>query len=430
MGSPDASPPSVLWSAMTPADATPRDDLCAVSAEGFRIHYADGSHRLDGTSGLWNVPLGYGNVAIADAVSDAMRTMSYLGTYQTEHVLARRAADALLQVAGAADYERVVFATSGGSANDMVLKIVRQYHMLLGDSSRDGIVALDGCWHGLTFGAFALTSDRLGQPMYRVDRRLVVHVAPNDNEALDRVLDEHATRIAALVVEPVLGTGAVALQRAYVDRLLAARRKHGVLLVADEVATGFARTGPYFASQDWPEAPDILIISKALTNGTCAAAAVVVGHRVASLFRRFGATLAHGETQAGTAVTCAAILATIEEMERLDVVARSSLLAVTLDAALEDFVKAEPLAAELTGVGCMRSVRLRHDDGSTLDGHDVNEVIECIRSAGANVHSAPSGIAVLPALLYSAADVAELLDAVRSGFAAYRASRGGSEAVR
>lgn len=409
-----------LWPGMTPANAPRRDDLCAVGAKGVRIRYADGSERLDGTSGLWNVPLGYGNEAVRAAASEALRDASYLGTYQVENLFAREAAEALRTVAGPEAFARVAFATSGGSANDMVLKLVRQYHVLRNDEARNGIVALEGCWHGLTFGAFGLTSDSLGQRMYGIDRRLVLHTPPNDGAALARLLNEHGPRIGALVVEPVLGTGAIALDDSYIANLLEARRDHGVLIVADEVATGFGRTGRYFASQAWPEPPDVLITSKGLTNGTCAASAVLVSLKIASIFESAGATLAHGETQAGTSVTCAAILATISEMDRLDVPARALGLGEQLDRKLAVIVDEEPLVVRSTGNGCMRSIRLRHPDGSALDQRDVDSVMKHIRAAGANVHSAPSGIAILPALVYTANEVEELFDAIREGLRRYR----------
>lgn len=420
--SPGDRTPGALWASMLPGPDQGRDDLCSVGASGVRVRFADGSERLDGTSGLWNVNLGYGNEAIARAAADAFRNASYLGVYEVENGYARRAAEALLDVAGRDRYARTMFSTSGGAANDLVLKLARQYHVLRGDARRNGVVALEGCWHGLTFGAFALTSDQLGQRMYGVDRRLVLHVAPNAAEPVEQLLAEHGDRIGAVVVEPVLGTGAVPLAPGYVATLLQLRRQHGFLLVADEVATGFGRTGTYFASATWPEPPDVLITSKGLTNGTCAAAAVLVSAEVAEAFRAAGALLAHGETQAGTAVTCAVILATIAEMDRLDAVARSVRLSGRLDAAIAKLLAGEPTVTGATGIGCMRSIRLRGADGGELPAAAVPALIGAIRAAGALVHAAPSGIELLPALVYSDAELAELFDCIRAGLAAYARS--------
>lgn len=281
------------------------------------------------------------------------------------------------------------------------------------------MVALEGCWHGLTFGAFALTSDKLGQQMYGVDRRMVAHVPPNDPEALAALLAEHGPVVAAIVVEPVLGTGAIPLDDAYVAALLRARREHGLLLVADEVATGFGRTGQYFATEAWPEPPDVLITSKGLTNGTSAAAAVLVSHAVADAFTGANAVLAHGETQAGTPVTSAAILATIAEMRRLDGVGLAAALSDRLDAELAKLAAEEEMVVATTGLGCFRSLRLRAPDGRPLPDGSVPGVVAAIRAAGAIVHAAPDGIQLLPAFVYTDADLAELMHRVRSGLQAY-----------
>jgi adenosylmethionine-8-amino-7-oxononanoate aminotransferase len=411
--------PGPLWPSMLPVSLQNRDDLCTTAAKGVRVRFADGRELLCGTSGLWNVNLGYGNAAIARAAADALCDASYLGVYQCENAYARRAAAALTELCGPDHYARVMFSTSGGAANDLVMKLVRHYHVLRGDKRRNGIVAMRGCWHGLTYGAFALTSDSLGQRMYGVDRRLVLHVTPNDPGNLSQLLEAHGDRIGAIVVEPVLGTGALPLDDGYVAELIRQRSQHGFLLVADEVATGFGRTGSYFASELWPERPDILITSKGLTNGASAAAAVLVSHQVAEPFGAEGVVLAHGETQAGTPVTCATILATMGEMRRLDAVARGERLGRLLGERLAEMVTDEPLVSATTGAGCFRSLRLSTPDGGPLPASEVGAVITAIREAGALVHAAPDGIQLLPALVYSDAELDELLECVHTGLAAY-----------
>ncbi len=348
-----------------------------------------------------------------------LRTASYLGVYQYENVYAREAAQKLAEVAGADSFGRVMFSTSGGAANDLAIKIVRHYHAVRDERRRNGIVAMNGCWHGLTYGAFALTSDELGQRLYGVDRRLVLHVDPNDPGRIRELMESNGDRIGAVIVEPVLGTGAVPLTDAYVGTLLDLRRQYGFLLIADEVATGFGRTGTYFATHRWPEPPDILISAKGLTNGTSAAAAVVLSRAVAETFDRVGAVIGHGETQAGTAVSCAAMLATIEEMERLDAVSRGAALSLQLDEQLARIAAEEPMVRTVTGRGCFRSIRLLASDGTPLPAEQVRDVVAAIRDAGALVHGAPDGIQLLPALVYTDDELSELFDRVRAGLRNY-----------
>ncbi|MFC7892604.1 daptide-type RiPP biosynthesis aminotransferase [Streptomyces sp. NPDC057381] len=417
-GTRPASAPA-LWPSMLPAHLHGHDGLCAVSARGVRIRFADGRELLCGSSGLWNTNLGYGNPAIAEAAAEALREASYLSVFRYENVYARRAAAALVEVCGADHYQRVLFSTSGGAANDLVMKVARHYHALRGQDRRKAVVGLRGSYHGLTYGGFALTGDNLGQQLYGVDQRLVRHVTPGDLDELRALLDRQGAHIAAVVVEPVLGSGAVPLTEEYVAGLLSLRSEYGFLLVADEVATGFGRTGSFFASHRWPGQPDLLITSKGLTNGTSAAAAVVASHRVADAFTETGSLLSHGETQAGTPVTCATILATIEEMRRLDAVALAQRLSVRLDTGLDRLAAEHPRVSGTTGEGCFRSVRVTAADGSPLPQTEVPALVAAVREAGAVVHPGVNGVQLLPALTYTEAELGELLDCVRAGITAY-----------
>ncbi|MEH0528321.1 aminotransferase class III-fold pyridoxal phosphate-dependent enzyme [Streptomyces stelliscabiei] len=209
------------------------------------------------------------------------------------------------------------------------------------------------------------------------------------------------------------------LTEEYVDELLRLRDEYGFLLVADEVATGFGRTGDFFASQRWSARPDLLVTSKGLTNGTGAAAAVIASHTVADAFDTAGAMLTHGETQAGTPVTCAVILATIAEMRRLDAVALGRALALRLDAELTRLVDEHPWVTGTTGVGCFRSLRLTTPDGEPLPQARVPELVAAIRTAGAIVHPGVHGIQLFPALTYTDADLTELTDRIRAGLALF-----------
>ena len=411
--------PGPLWPLMLPTAEQGIDEMCAVSAQGVRVRFADGREYLAGTSGLWNANLGFGNLAIAEAAAAALRDASYLSVWGYENSYARRAAADLIEVGGAERYARVLFTTSGGSANDMAMKLVRQVQVLRGEPKRRAVLGLRDGYHGLTYGAFALTDAQLGHEMYGVDRRLVGHVPANDVDALATMLERAGDRIAAVFVEPVIGTGAVPLEPEFLATVFALRREHGFLLVADEVSTGFGRIGEaVFASSTWAEAPDVLITAKSLTNGTMAAAALLVSDAVASAFVESDAILAHAETQAGTPVVCAAISATIAEMERLHAVAASAHLGRRLDVLLAQLEDDLDIVTATTGAGCLRAVRLGTVD-EPLPQEEIPAVLAAVRKAGALVHQGPSCIQLLPALIYSDEDLDTLLGRVHDGLAAH-----------
>ncbi len=335
-----------LWPLMVPSVRRGRLDAVAVSAKGVRIRFADGREVLCGSSGLWNCSLGYGNEAIAKTVGDALRHASYLSVWGMEHELAHAAATALVDVTERPEFGRVLFSTSGGAANDMAMKLARQYQTLSGRSERKVILALHGGFHGLTYGAFALSTGQLGQRMYGVDRRSVAQIVANSASDIDRVFGKIGERVAAIFVEPVIGSGAVVLEDDYLRRLFDVRRQHGVILIADEVTTGFGRVGPsVFASSSWEEPPDVIVAAKGMTNGTQAASALIVSTLVSERFIEAGAVLGHAETQAGTPPSCAAILATIAEMRRLDALRRGAALAAQLDRRLSALVGHSPFVS-------------------------------------------------------------------------------------
>ena len=389
---------------------------CATRAHGTRLHFADGTSALCGTSGLWNVNLGYGDAVVADAIAAASREASYLSLFRYGHVYAERAAEALLDVARPHEYRRVLFSTAGGAALDAAIKIARQHARLAGSPERRLVVALRGSYHGMTFGAYGLTGEDLGQAGYGVDQRLVRHVDPADPAELSRLLDLQGGAIASVTLEPVLGSGAHVVSPAVVDAVLRARDEHGFLVVADEVASGFGRTGPVFASHAWPGQPDLLVTSKGLTNGTCAASAVLWAPRVVDAFDRNDAMLLHGETQAGSPQSCAAIEATIAQLHALDALARGDAVSARLDRWLAECA-ALPGVGSARGAGCFRALELCMPDGSPAGPEEVARVVAACRAAGAIVHPGPACIQLIPALTYEEADLDALLDSVACALA-------------
>lgn len=389
-----------VWESLIPPSAYGREDRHAVAAEGVRVRYADGRWALCATSGLWNVNLGYGNRAIADAVHDSLLRSSYLTLFRGGHEPAVRAAEALLGVCGPEHFGRVLFSTSGGAANDVMMKLVRHYQALRGESQRRVVVGLRGSYHGLMYGSFGLTGERLGQDVYGVDQRYVRHVDHRSADELTTLFAREGHRIAAVVLEPVLGSGAHPISAAVLESLPALRDEHGFLLVADEVATGFGRTGAFFASSSWPLRPDVLVTSKGLTNGTCAASALVVSHGVCEVFDSTDSVLVHGETQAGAPSSCAAIVATVEEMGRLNAVERARENTLRLDAVLNRLAR-HPLVSGHRGSGCFRALELAVPGIS-------QQVVASARQHGLIVQPGPDCVQLVPALTYGAEEFGEL----------------------
>lgn len=392
----------------------------AVSAKGTRVTFADGREAFCATSGLWNVPLGYGREEIAEAVARALRDASYLTLFRRSHPLAEAAAERIISFTGM-PFSRVLFATSGGAANDLMMKLSRQYWSLTEGATRRLVVGLKGSYHGLTFGAHALSGDELGQTVYGVDGRDVRHVRFDDGGvALESLFRREGNRIAALVIEPVLGSGAIAVPEEFMAVVQRLREHYGFLLIADEVATGFGRTGVRFASSQWSPTPDILVLSKALTNGACAASVLLVNARISDTFTSFDALLVHGETQAGTPSSCAAILATLDLFEDLDADGLFRSVISALDV-LERRLLQHPRVIGTTGQGAFRALRVAatvpngdapETQPTGVSAEEVVRLVERARQNGAVVHPGPSALQLIPAAVSSGAEIKQLGDII------------------
>ncbi|WP_281450858.1 daptide-type RiPP biosynthesis aminotransferase [Paenarthrobacter nitroguajacolicus] len=391
-----------------------RESHTAVNADGVHVTFEDGQRRLCAKSGLWNANLGFGNKAIAEAVESQLREASYLPMFRTAHRKAIEAAEALLALP-AHPYHRVIFSTSGSAANDAVMKLARQYSALNGQPERKLIVGLKGSYHGLTYGSQALSGDDLGQAVYGIDSRNIRHIGFQDQAAeLKNLMRREGHRVAAVVIEPVLGSGADAVHEDFLAEVLKQRKEHGFLLVADEVATGFGRVSSWFVSDEWAQAPDVVVTSKGLTNGTSACAALLVAQRITDIFDTTESVFVHGETQAGTPSTCAAILATIREMKRLDHLNLTSSVSAGLDSLIRQ-LKQIPGIGDSTGRGCMRGIKLHSENRLALSPNATLAVVKRIHQAGAIVQPGPGRIQLLPALTYTDENFQELRAAITQG---------------
>jgi adenosylmethionine-8-amino-7-oxononanoate aminotransferase len=182
-----------------------------------------------------------------------------------------------------------------------------------------------------------------------------------------------------------------------------------------------------FASEVWTQGPDVLITSKGLTNGACAAAAVLTSHDIARVFVTSGSVFTHGETQAGTPATAAAIIATLSEFERLDALHSGVNVSRQLDSAIHDLMAGNPAVTAHRGRGCFRALEVAGPDGSPLAGADVTSLLGSIRRAGARVYPGPRGIQLVPSLTYSGEEVRELFGSIAAGLAEFAALGGASE---
>ena len=303
---------------------TMRPPLAVARTQGCRIVLADGRELIDGVASWWTACHGYHHPHIRTAVERQLATMPHvmLGGLAHEQALtlARRLA-ALLP----GDLERVFFSESGSVAVEIALKMAVQYWLNRGERGRTRFIAFKGGYHGDTTSAMAGSDQEAGfHDMFRGLLPEHFMVDPPRDEAsageLERVLQRHGGRIAAMIVEPLVqGAGGMLFHdAATLQRIRAAADRYGILLIFDEIFTGFGRTGTMFACEAAGVMPDIVTLSKALTGGTLPLAATVARKHVFDAFWSDDPTkaLMHGPTYAGNALACAAANASLDLFER------------------------------------------------------------------------------------------------------------------
>ncbi len=337
-------------------------------------YYTDIANRqiLDGTAGLWCVPAGHGREEIATAVGKQLLTLDYAPAFQSSHPLAFEAASRLAEYMPA-DLDRIFFTDSGSESADTALKIALAYHRVCGNPLRNKLIGRERGYHGVNFGGISVggiagNRKAFGNGMPGVDHiRHPLDIAKNAftkglpedggvalaNEFEARILTLHdPNTIAALIIEPIQGSAGVLLPpKGYLKRIREICNKHGILLIFDEVITGFGRLGTHFGANYFDVTPDILLCAKGLTNGVVPMGAVAVKREIYDAFMENSAAgaieLPHGYTYSAIPIACAAAIAT------LDIFAKENLEART--AGLSDYF--EQAAHSLKGLPMVRDIR-------------------------------------------------------------------------
>jgi beta-alanine--pyruvate transaminase len=318
-------------------------------ANGMYYWTPDGRQILDGVAGLWCVNAGHGRREITQAVATQLETLDYAPPFQMAHPPAFQLANALVRIAPAG-LDHVFFTNSGSEAVDTALKIALAYHRVRGEAARTRLIGRERAYHGVGFGGISvggITPNRKtwsASLLPGVDhlththdparnafsRGLPAHGAELADE-LERLVALHdASNVAAVIVEPIAGsTGVLLPPRGYLQRLREICSRHDILLIFDEVITGFGRTGSAFAAQEFGVTPDMITLAKGLTNGCVPMGGVLVSKAVYEAFMQGpdGIELFHGYTYSAHPTACAAGLAALDLYEREGLLTRARSLA-------------------------------------------------------------------------------------------------------
>lgn len=395
---------NAFWMPFTANRQFKKNPRMFVGAKDMHYTTSDGRQVLDGTAGLWCCNAGHCRPRITAAIQKQAAELDYAPAFQMGHPLAFELANRVVGIAPKG-IEHVFFTNSGSESVETALKIAIAYHRARGEATRTRLIGRERGYHGVNFGGISvggIVNNRrmFGTLLGGVDHLPHTHL-PGQNahtrgmpehganlaDELERIVALHgAETVAAVIVEPVAGsTGVLIPPKGYLERLRAITAKHGILLIFDEVITGFGRLGAPFAAQYFDVMPDLMTTAKGLTNGVIPMGAVLTTAAVHDAFMQ-GAEhmieLFHGYTYSGNPIASAAGIATLETYKEEGLFQRAAEIAPYWEDALHS-LKGLPAVIDIRNLGLIGAVELdpiageptKRAFGAFLDAYDKNILI-------------------------------------------------------
>jgi beta-alanine--pyruvate transaminase len=398
------------------------------SAKGMYYTSHDGRQILDGAAGLWCVNAGHCRESIVDAIAKQAGEMDYAPPFQMGHPLAFELADRLVGMLPAG-LERVFYVNSGSEAVDTALKMALAYHRARGEPGRSAFVGRQRGYHGVGFGGISVGGIETNRKSFA--EQLLPHVAhlPHTHDlernafsrgqpahgaeladALETMVAERgAETIAAVIVEPVAGsTGVLIPPIGYLERLRAICDAHGILLIFDEVITGFGRLGASFGAERFGVTPDLMTVAKGLTNGAVPMGAVFARRDIYDTVcdaTPAGVEFFHGYTYSGHPLACAAALATLDLYEGEGLFARAASLEQTWANAMHA-LRGSPHVIDVRTIGLVAGIELAPRPGA-IGARGFETFVKCFEH-GLLVRVTGDTIALSPPLIISPEQVGEI----------------------
>jgi putrescine---pyruvate transaminase len=422
---------------------TPPDII--VKGEGSWIWDVDGHRLVDGVGGLWSANLGFGRKEIRDAIVAQLDELAFYNVFRgTTHPRAIELTERLMNVMAPEQAGSVFFSSGGSDAVESALKLARQYWKIRGQGDRTKYIALKQGYHGVHFGGMSVNGNsnfrRAYEPLlpgcFHVDTPWVYRNPYTEDptalgvicaELLEReIVFQGADTVAAFIAEPVQGAGGVIVPPPnYWPLVRKICDKHGVLLIADEVVTGFGRTGQLFGTRLWGVNADIWCLAKGISSGYVPLGATVLNAKVTEAFENGDpalATVAHGYTYSAHPVAAAAAVATLEYLQHVDVVGNAAREGAYFMARLHDIGRRHRLVGDVRGVGLMGCLELVADRATKAafprGAKEVNQVAREAYRRGAMIRTSGANIILSPALTIERSQIDLLCDAIDAALAA------------
>jgi beta-alanine--pyruvate transaminase len=431
-----ATPPNSLeafWMPFTPNRAWKRDPRFVTRAEGMHYITPDGRRVLDAIAGLWCVNAGHCHPRIVDAIRQQAGQLDYASSFGLGHPAAFEYANRLTALAPEG-FNRVFLAGSGSEAVDTALKLALAYHSIRGEGQRVKLIGRQRSYHGVGFGGLSVAGIGAQRKHYgpllpgvshlphthdparnAFSRGRPPHGGQDFADALEGIVaTQDPSTIAAVIVEPVAGsTGVLVPPVGYLERLRGICDRHGLLLVFDEVVTGFGRLGAPFGSQALGVIPDLICIAKGMTNGAVPMGGVLVNDRVAAglMAQPEGvAEFMHGYTYSGHPLAAAAALAALDVYQEEGLFTRAAAIAPVWEEAVHG-LRDLPGVTDIRNIGLLAGIEFAAPPGGASPARAI--AARCF-DAGVLIRAAGESLVLSPPLCISEAQIGEIVAAIRA----------------
>ncbi|MBP0482393.1 aminotransferase class III-fold pyridoxal phosphate-dependent enzyme [Sagittula salina] len=434
-----------MWHPMAhPGDQAAHPPKIITRAAGVRITDIDDHAVIDAVGGLWCVNLGYSNDVVKQSIADQLFELPYYSAFAgSSNPPAIEAAHAVQAFFAEDGIERVFFTSGGSDSVETCLRLARQYHRLRGEPTRTKFISLKKGYHGTHFGGasvngnnrFRINYEPLLPGCYHLPAPYPYRNPFNETDPArlaqliaqafeDEIAFQGAETIAALIVEPILGAGGVIVPDAsFMPLMREICDRHGILMISDEVITGFGRTGDWSGARHWGVKPDMMSTAKGITSGYFPVGAALISGKVAEVFetsKPAEGTISHGYTYSAHPVGAAAVVACLSETLRLDTKANAAARGTQLFDGVRKLAEKHGLIGDVRGGhGLMTGIELVSDRAqkTPLDGTTVKRIHEAVYEAGAMVRMSGHNFLMSPPLTITEDEVNSVLGALDTGFA-------------
>ncbi|SEO85023.1 hypothetical protein SAMN04490248_1148 [Salinihabitans flavidus] len=435
-----------LWHPMAaPADMQTNAPKIITGAEGVSITDIDDNTVVDAVGGLWCVNLGYSNNTVKEAIAKQLYDLPYYSAFGgTSNPPAIEASYAVREFFEPDGMVRIFFTSGGSDSVETCLRLARQYHRLRGEPTRTKFLSLKKGYHGTHFGGASVNGNNrfrinyepllpgcfhmpspytYRNPFDETDPAKLAQSIAKVTE--DEIAFQGSNTIAALIMEPIQGAGGVIVpDSSFMKLLREICDRHGILLISDEVITGFGRTGDWSGARHWGVQPDMMSTAKGITSGYFPVGAAMMNQKVADVFENDTtgeAGIYHGYTYSAHPVGAAAVIATLAETQRLDLKTNAAARGTQLyEGALKLADKYDIIGDVRGGHGLMTGIEIVSDRTAKtpMDMDTMKRIHQTVYEAGTMVRLGAHNVLMSPPLTITEAEVDSILAALDKGFAA------------